>query len=282
MTADLYTGTAYVQIGDLTINQSQLVNGVWWDFEPIDGWDAPAPVTERVDQRNADHGGWLRQGYYQPRPLEFKGSLTGQNWGALAQAWTTLLAAVPSFDLTLLTVAAAGAPVRQASVVQDEAPIIDQSGAEWKFSFSWSAPDPRRYDTDETSVSTGLPVTSGGLSLPIVLPLTIGATTTSGLLTLTNEGDMATRPVLTVAGPCPPCTITHSSGRRLTVPDAVPAGRFLTLDTDARTALLDGTASRVVTGTWFELDPGVNSVQFSSATFDAAAELTVTYRNAWR
>lgn len=279
----LYTGHAYVQIGDLTFVPGTLINGVWWDLEPIDGWSAPPDRTERTEQRNADHGAWLKQGYYAPRDLELKGTLTGQSWSTLNQAWATLKAAVPSFDPVTLVVGETGDFALQADIIQgDGPPLINKNAAEWEFSFSLIAPDPRRYSLDTTSASTGLPVTSGGLSLPITLPITIGATTTSGLLTLTNSGDMPTRPTLTITGPCPPCTITHSSNRRLTVPDAVPAGRSLVLDTDARSAVLDGTASRVVTGTWFELDPGVNSIQFASATYDASALLTVSFRSAWR
>lgn len=278
----VYTGTPFVQIGDLTITPGQHVDGVWWDVQ-VDGWDEPASVTERTEQRNADHGAWTKQGYYEARTVEIKGLLVSPVRSERSRAWAQLKAAVPSFDPVLVTVAVVGEPVLQGTFVQGGAPILNQDGgASWEFSFSLIAPDPRRYDVAETTALTGLPVTSGGLSLPISLPLSIGAVTTSGLLTLVNSGDMPTRPTFTITGPCPPCTITHSSGRRLTVPDAVPAGRSLTLDVDSRTALLDGTASRVVTGTWFEFAPGVNEVQFSSATYDAAALLSVSFRSAWR
>lgn len=282
MTATPFVGAAYVQIGSMTIVDGRHAGGVWWNIDEIDGWDVPAAVTDRVDQRNADHGGWLRQGYYQPRDLELKGALVGRRRQDLAVAWETLKAAVPSFDAMDLTVATEGAPVLTSRVTQDSKPLLSQNSGVWEFSFALTAADPRRYDTTLTTASTGLPTTSGGLALPLVLPLSIGATVASGLIQVTNEGDMATRPTLTIAGPCPPCTITHSSGRRLVVPDAIAAGRTLTIDTDARTALLDGTASRVVTGTWFELDPGLNAIQFGSATYDASALLTVAFRSAWR
>lgn len=278
----LYTGTAYVGIGDLTIVPGQFVDDVWWDLDAIDGWDAPASVTDRIEQRSADHGGWLRQGYYEPRTLELKGQIVSRTRSSLEQAWALLKSAVQSFDAMDLVVATAGAPVLTASVIQGGAPLLTQKKAVWEFSFSLIAADPRRYAVDTTVASTGLPVTTGGLSLPVVLPLVIGATTTSGTLSVENVGDVATRPTFTITGPCPACAITHSSGRRLNIPDAIDAGRTLTIDTDARSALLDGTASRVVTGTWFELDPGVNEIQFSSSTYDAAALLTVTFRSAWR
>lgn len=277
-----YTGRAFVQIGAYVFTPGTLVNGVWQELEPIDGWDSPAAVTERTEQRNADHGAWVKPGYYEARTLELKGMLIGQDWAGLMAAWATLRAQVPSFDPVTLVVAQKGAPLLQTSVIQGGEALLNQNAAEWEFSFSLIAADPRRYAIDVTTAATGLPVTTGGLSLPISLPLSIGATTTSGLISVTNAGDMPTRPTLTITGPCPPCSITHSSGRRLSIPDAVPAGRSLVLDVDSRTAVLDGTASRVVTGTWFDLDPGVNTIQFSATTYDSSALLSVSFRSAWR
>lgn len=278
---DIHEGESYVQIGDLRIVPGVQTDGVVWNVEPLNGWDTPAEVTERLEQRNADHGGWLRRGYYQPRDIELRGGLYGHDWAALSQAWSQVVAAVPSFDPVTLTVATPGSPVLQTTVVQGGSPILERTDG-WTFSFSLLAADPRRYSTIETVASTAMTATSGGLSLPLSLPLSLGATKTSGVLTVTNEGDMPTRPTLRVFGPCPPLAITHSSGRRLVVPDPVGAGQVLTIDTDARSAVVDGTATRVVTGTWFELEPGVNEIQFSSASYDPAARLSVSFRSAWR
>lgn len=285
MSADLYTGAAYVQVGDLTITPGSVVDGVLWDLEPVEGWNRPAPVTEGFEQRNADHGGWRRPNYYEPRDLELKGLLNPvtAGWSGLNAAWSTLRAAVPSFDSVTLTVAEPGRPVLQADVVQVGEPITTPGDLGWAFSVPLLAVDPRLYDTDESTDSTGLPITSGGLSLPLTLPLTIGATTSSGMLSGFNAGDVATRPVFTITGPCPAgASLTHDSGRRLYIPEAVPAGSVLTIDTDARTALLDGVALRVVTGSWFEFEPGMNTVQFAASSYDAGATLGVSFRSAWR
>jgi hypothetical protein len=94
---------------------------------------------------------------------------------------------------------------------------------------------------------------------------------------------MATHPTFTVVGPSPRFSITHrATGRTLSFAEPVAVGRSLTIDTDRRTALLDGTASRVVTGTWFDYEPGVNEVAFSAPTYDSSALLVSTHRSAWR
>lgn len=282
MSTDLYVGTAYIQVGSLVITPGMVVNGVTWDVAPVDGWDEPPTVTDWVTQRNADHGGRVGPSYWEPRVLEFKGTLASPSWSALAQQLSILRAAIPSFDAVNFMVATRGNPVLTASVRQSGQPVIEQGVGVWSFSFSLTAADPRKYVPSATTASTHLPVTTGGLSLPLTLPLVIGATVTSGRISATNEGDMPTRPVFTITGPCPPCSLTHSSGRRLVIPGAVAAGRTLVLDTDSRTAVLDGTAGQVVTGTWFEFAPGLNEVQFGSSSYDAAALLSVSFRSAWR
>jgi hypothetical protein len=168
-------------------------------------------------------------------------------------------------------------------VRQDGDPLVDRLDGWARFSLSLIASDPRRYGTEEVSATTGLPQTSGGLSLPITLPITIGATVSSGRVSVTNAGNMATRPTLTVTGPSPAFSITHiGSGKRLASFEAVPAGRSLVLDADRRIALLDGTALRVVTGSWFDLDPGVNEIAFAAASYDPDASMTVSFRSAYR
>jgi hypothetical protein len=152
-----------------------------------------------------------------------------------------------------------------------------------RFSIALTAPDPRRYAVGITRAETGLPSTSGGLSLPVSLPVSIGATVTSGVLSATNDGNMGTRPTLAVYGPVAPFALTHrGTGQTLRFHESVPAGRFLLLDTDRRRALLDGTAGRRVTGSWFEYGPGINEVAFTAATYDPDARLVSEHRSAWR
>src|SRR5207237_3774320 len=144
------------------------------------------------------------------------------------------------------------------------------SGGWARFSISLVAADPRRYDSALTIQTTGLPRTTGGLTLGgtgLTLNgtgLKVGATVTAGVLSAYNFGNMPTRPVFTIQGPCPAFSLTHrGSGRTLRVADPVAAGRSLVIDTDRRRAVLDGTAARTVTGTWFEYAPGNNDVAFS-------------------
>jgi hypothetical protein len=61
------------------------------------------------------------------------------------------------------------------------------------------------------------------------------------------------------------------------------AGESLTIDTRARTAYVNGGVSRRgrVVGDWFLLEPGSSEIAFAAAAYDASAQLTVTWRDAW-
>jgi hypothetical protein len=256
--------------------------GVEWILEELKGWDDLPPSTGNTEQRAADHGGWSSDAYYAPRVVEITGWLIADGWAGASLALDRLWGAVPLQAADWMYVAE-GARTLCAMVRQEQDPLVDRTAGWAKFSLSLSADDPRRYSSDETTLSTGLPSTTGGLSLPLSLPLTINATTTSGVLSVTNAGNMPTRPTFTIAGPVSAASITHrSSGKTLRIPDGVPSGRTLTIDTDRRLALLDGTAPRVVTGSWFEYEPGTNEVAFSASAYNSSALLTSAHRSAWR
>lgn len=270
-----------LMLGDVMLGATD-EHGVEWILESLKGWSDAPPSTGSTEQRVADHGGWNSAAYYGPRVVEVEGSLIASDWTGASLAIDRLMSAIPLSDTDWLYVDE-GARQLQALVRQEGDPMVERRGGWARFSVSLIAADPRRYGVDEVTASTGLPETTGGLSLPVSLPISIGATVSSGRVSVTNEGNMSTRPTFVIAGPCPAFSITHvGSGRRLASFEAVPDGRSLVLDADRRLALLDGTALRVVTGTWFDLEPGVNEVAFTAAAYDPAARLDVTFRSAWR
>lgn len=270
-----------VTLGGITFGTTD-EHGVEWVLTSLKGWSDAPPSTGSTEQRVADHGGWNSSAFYAPRLVEVEGFLQASDWAGASEALDRLATAIP-LDTPDWLYVDEGYRVLQVQVRQDGDPLTERLNDWARFSVSLIASDPRRYGSEEVSASTGLPQTTGGLTLPIVLPIVIGAVVASGRVSVTNAGNMATRPTFTVYGPCPAFTITHiASGKRLASAEAVPVGRALVLDADRRTALLDGTALRVVTGSWFDLEPGVNEIAFSAASYDPDALMTVTFRSAWR
>jgi len=269
-------------LGDLVFGDVDPHGTAIW-LSQLKGWDEGTGTTGTSEQRAADDGAWLTPAYMPPRLIEMELTLRGTSFRGVSRSISRIAAGLPLSALEVLEVDNHG-DVHQALVRQAGNMLPTQKAALGRVSLSLLAPDPRRYSTDESSTSTGLPQTSGGLSLPISLPVTIGATVSSGVLVAVNAGDVATPVRFAIAGYCPPgATVTHlGTGQQLRFADEVPAGRVLEIDTAARTALMDGTASRTVTGSWFYLQPGINEISFSASAYHPDAELTCTHRSAWR
>lgn len=279
-----------ITLGDITLGVTDDY-GIEWTIANVKGWFEPASPTNPMEQRAADHGGWAGPSFYEPRVIEIEGAINAADWYSASSAFQRLATAVPISDLDTLYVSD-GVTTLQADVRQggDLLPTFsDDSPRIIEFSLSLVAPDPRRYSTELTQAMTGLATTSGGLTLGgtgltlNVTGLSLNATVAQGILSVTNAGNMATRPMLTVFGPCDPFTLTHrQSGKLLRFSEAVPTGRALVIDTDKRRALLDGVAPRAVTGTWFEYAPGLNEVSFAASSYNFQALLTSAHRSAWR
>jgi phage-related protein len=140
--------------------------------------------------------------------------------------------------------------------------------------------DPRKVSTALTG-STGLPVATGGWSIPWTIPWSIPSTVVAGHVSLTNVGNIAGRMLLRIDGPVVAPVVTHvSSGATLTFASSMTLaeGEWVDVDMEAKTVLANGTASRngwVTSRGWFNFDPGVNLIAFSAATATDAL-LTVT------
>lgn len=129
-----------------------------------------------------------------------------------------------------------------------------------------TCPDPLIYDTATQAVSAGLPSPTAGLGFPVAFPVGFGASA-GGSLQVANGGNETFYPVWTFTGPITWPSITlgaFSLGFQVTL----GAGDTLTVDTGAKTAVLNGTASRagtIITGSqWFGIPTGGGTVGFSS------------------
>lgn len=243
-------------------------------------WDSPA-TTGTVTQKVNGHGAFLGPAFYGPRILNAEARVDGFGPGDSLAVARQIVSAL-SVDVLNRLYVTDELGTLQTDVRQEGDPVLVRSGNRMIVSLSMIAPDPRRYGS-LNAVSTGLPVSMGGFTLPITLPVSTGGTSVDGTLFATNEGDIETPGVFIVLGPVPAgTTITAQDGSQLVLMDAVDAGRQLVIDTGARTSLLDGVAHRTVTGTWPIIRPGVNQFLFNASAYAAGAQLSLTYRSAWR
>lgn len=247
----------------------------------LDGWwDAP-PSTGTITQKVNDSGAFIGPAYYGPRVMAVEARIDGFNPGDSMLTAQQILRAV-SVDALFAISVTDEAETLTAQVRQEGDPLLARKGNRVVVNLSLIAPDPRRYGAAVTA-STGLPTTTGGLVLPFTLPVSLNATSATGTITAVNTGDITSFPMFIASGPIAgPWSISDGAGRVLTSQDTIPAGRTMVIDTGKRTALLDGVANRVMTGTWPLLAPGANQYRFTAASYDPASQLSITYKSARR
>jgi len=145
--------------------------------------------------------------------------------------------------------------------------------------------DPRLYANALSTETATLPTAGGGLTFDATPDFSFGATSTGGELSLDNDGAWQTPVVFRIDGPVQTPRIIHNGlGLELELDLTVATGDYILLDSESRTVLLNGTASRYSSLTsdsrWFDLEPGVNQISFRGAT-TAAGSLSATWRSAW-
>jgi hypothetical protein len=261
--------------------------GIAWTLQTLEGWDSPDVRAEFTD-REGDNGSWASPVYLGSRPITLGGTIIAPSQSLLEQAMDQLRAAA-GLDDTTLTVWE-GVP-KQATVRRSGKALMQYvTDAVATYSVMVTAADPRRYDTNLQTGSTGLPLTSGGLTLPATMPWTLSATTVAGQITAFNAGTFETRPVLILNGPVTGpkilAQLPDGTVQFLTYSQDLASGEQLVIDTDAHTVIVNGQASRrrflTIPNGWPAI-PAQSTVifQFSASTYNASALLTARWRSAW-
>lgn len=154
-----------------------------------------------------------------------------------------------------------------------------------KASVQMVATDPRIYTDQQQSDNTGLLVVSGGATFPLTFPLSFGTVGSGGSMLLNNTGTFAAPVLFKIDGPVTDPVITNdTTGDVISFTGTIASGSYYLVDTAARSVLLNGTASRYNTldasAVWFDLAPGINSISFDAASYEADALLSATWRSA--
>lgn len=126
------------------------------------------------------------------------------------------------------------------------------------------------YSNTEKSLIASPGETTGGLSFPLTFPLVFGAGSSGGSEQAQNNGTAPAPWRAVITGDTPNPKITHvESGKFLEFTGlTVAGGDTLHIDSKNRTILYNNTASRrgflTPASSWFWLEPGSNTIQFSS------------------
>lgn len=261
-------------------------NGVLWaTFSPLVGWDGSPASSKDQTAKPYQPGAWPGPGDVGPRTLAFSGLVQAPDPDTLQVAIDALNEAVAVGDF--LTTVARGSQTRTTICRrQDEVLWADVTDTVAQWSAQMTCDEPRKFDTAMVG-TTGLPSYSGGLVVPLVVPLVMASTVVSGQVSMTNPGNATGPVVIRIDGPIVGPVIKHvGSGLQVVFAStlSLAAGEFLVVDMEARTALAQGEVSRNGTITsrgWSGFEKGGNTWQFDSTSYNPSARVTVTATPAW-
>lgn len=262
-------------------------DGVEWWITKEEGWSSSPSVRLSLTDRPERDGAFDAPSYRSARVITLEGTALAPDRLRKERA-KDRLAAVLNDGSRLQPMVVTEPHVTRRSLVRlsAESKVLDKKAGVFEFSLQVTAPDPLRYSAELRSATCPLATSSGGLTFPLRFPLDFGAGSSGGRLTLENAGSAATWPTWKISGPCAdPVIVNSQTGEELAFAIRLAAGEVLVVDTDARTVLLQGLASRrsaLLPGSrWFPLVRGGTTVAFRSATYEAAARLTAEWRDAW-
>ncbi|MFD4526411.1 phage tail protein [Streptomyces sp. NPDC058470] len=261
--------------------------GVEWWVTSEQGWASTPPVRLTLIDRPERHGAFDAPSYRGSRVITLEGTAIAPERMAREAAKDRLAAVLADGSALLPLVVTEPHRTRRALVrLTAETKIVDRKSGSFEFSLTMTAPDPLRYSYGLNASTCPLPSSSGGVTFPLSFPLNFGPGSSGGRLLLENKGTAPTWPTWRIAGPCVQPVITNTAtGDELAFELTLQEGEFLLIDTDARSVLLQGTASRRSTlrpgSDWFPLRPGATPVLFRARDYAPAARLTAEWRDAW-
>lgn len=265
--------------------------GTKLELTGLEGIDMPA-VRSGDAGRPRDHGAFAGLDVMGEREITIKGDLHNPT-GTFAEAWEECSnATVPGgtvqyplfFDTPTWGMLATLVRVRKRNMPVD---YTFTQGNLAKVTFLFAGTDPRWYGATQR-LSVKPPAAVGGFTWPLKWNLKWGGGGYTGALAVTNAGNIETRPILTVEGPCVNPSIQNASapgGPTISFNLTLGAGEKLVIDTDLHTAILYSSASTA--GSTRPLAPGSNWWTLEAETtstiqfLGSEGTLLVEYASAW-
>lgn len=274
----------------LSIGGLALGPGTNYIVQNVDGF-GPADMRTTDVPRPRDHGEFYGLDFLPGRTVTITAVIKGSspanvvaNIDALLAVWQPI--STDTSTVNVLTYKFPGqdqrqfngrprrCPIDTSRIIGNNAPIV----------LEYFVADPRQYSALNT-VSVGVSSVTSGRSYPRTYPLTFGGGS-SNAISAVNAGNFSTRPTARIIGPATnPSILNSNAGQHVKFAITLGASDFLDIDFDAKTVVLNGTASRYSTLTtdsaWWSLAPGMTTVQFSADTSTGATALTFNWASAW-
>jgi phage-related protein len=269
-----------VYIDDLLVTRVQKLAGL----------GSPTPRTD-VTLLAGRHGAIDRTLYYQGRVLELDAVIAEADSGASWTAFDALKQKLQLGSTHVLKFQRSGISDQEQLEVVVAGPVDEAISPFFPTAINWGvslhAPDPRIYGATLRSGSydPAAAASGGGVGMPLTFPLSF-PTTTATHLELTNNGNTASPPVLTIQGPViNPVLDNDTVLESLSLVYSLGSSDTVEVDMAERTLKLNGALRYDLLSTdpvkWWELQPGTNRLRLRGTGMATGKTLlTCQYRDA--
>lgn len=255
-------------------------------IKKLTGFDFPQVRVGVIDRGNY-HGARFSNAYYGRRVMSIDGEIIGATPADYEEKRRAMEEAVNLADgLKQFNITTKGGLMLKADVVvnsQFEAPYSAGQAIRGEFRMELVAPYPFLESLDENEEEI-LILNSGGGEIPMAIPfsLALGAEVSEPI---ENLGNGKAFPTVRIYGTIDtPSLINQTTGKTLAVDyDLASDSDYVDLDFYNRTALLNGTTNimQYVSGEWWTLEPGENSIKLTGASAGSAAKAVFSWRHAY-
>jgi hypothetical protein len=270
-----------VTLNGYTINNSGGPNAVYLE-EDLLGLDLPAIRTSSGNYSGRD-GGYIGGQLYSARDITLQGRIFSSNVATLETARKALQNAVKGQGITMGVVTNAGAAyVIYCNLIDFEMPIKRQVSSA-PFKIELYASDPTIYDdATGTALTASISrIVSGGYTYPVTYPVTYAGST--GPTTVTNSGDVAVYPTITLTGAATNPIITNRlTNEFIGLSLTTGPSDVIVIDMRQRTILLNGGsifALQTASSTFWTLEPGGNPIALTTSNGSDTVTGVVSWRS---
>lgn len=264
-------------------------NGYYLDA-PIKGLESPPLRISQYD-KPGESGGRISTIFYAPRVVTITGTIIGsdettyetlrQNL-ALACAAHSTTGGLPTLTtFTFQTMANNTYTFTgQARLVMDKDYMRT-----CKFNITIQCPDPAVYGSSQTVSSLITRAAGGGFIVPVIVPIT-SSSATGGTAGIVNSGNLITYPILILTGPLTnPYIYNATTGEFIQLTYTIASGDIVRIDMANKLITLNGSSNLISAKTtdsvWWGLNPGSNTINFSTGSSSDTGSLQLTYYNAY-
>lgn len=288
----LYDSGLHVTIGGTPLYGVDAY-GCMWLVSEVNGVFDGAASTLTTTQHIWSDGFYTNRPFYKGRSLTITGNVYGDDTARVYEAWEAFKGSLTLDDQTLL-VDFKGIK-RLATVKQADAVLVDAVGDKaLKFSLQFVSNESVMYDGGSPlTASTGLPHSSGGFTFPYLFQgngtpnnWAFLEQVDTGSIDIVSGGTAESNLLIHIDGYVENPQVEHSqSGRVLALDYIIGDGHYATFDTARQEVMVDGylpAAPIVSRREWFKIQPGRNTLRFSSDDNSQSGRLSIQFREAYK